>query len=82
MNAKHPEFRLPDESVLRAHAHCIGNTGSGKRSTLLDALGLYYGDGCGPGYFQSITLDNLAAFLAEFDDAPRPHGPKDTEHPR
>lgn len=68
MTATDPDFRLPDESVLRAHTHCIGNTGSGKRSTLLDALGLFYGDGCGPGYFQSLIPDVLAAYHVKFRD--------------
>ncbi|MBX9623085.1 MAG: hypothetical protein K2X82_04650 [Gemmataceae bacterium] len=68
MTAEHHEFRLPDESVLRDHAHCIGSIGSGKRSTLLDAHGLCYGYGCGPGDCQSLIPDVLAAYHAKFRD--------------
>lgn len=68
MTAKHPEFHLPDESVLAAHAHWVGDAGSGKQTTLLDALGLSYGDGHGGTYFQSISLETLALFHAKFRD--------------
>ena len=69
MTAKHPELRLPDEGVLAAHAHCVGDTGSGKQSTLLAALGGHFGDGFGQACFQSVAPDALAAFLAKFRDA-------------
>ena len=69
MTAKRPELRLPDEGVLAAHAHCVGDTGSGKQSTLLAALGGHSGDGLGQAYFRSVAPDALAAFLAKFRDA-------------
>lgn len=82
MTAKHPKPNVPDEGVLAAHAHRVGDIGSGKQSSLPAEPDLYNGDGCGPGYFQSVTLDNLTDFSAECGDAPRPHGPAESEHSR
>lgn len=81
MNGKHPELRLPDVAALRTHVVVIGNTGSGKQCSLLTALGLHFGDGYGQAYFQSFTPDQLAAFLAKFEDALRPTS-EITERPR
>ena len=39
-----------------------------RAQSLLTSLGLYYGDAYGKSFFQSVTLDTLAAFLGKFRD--------------
>ncbi|MBY0514026.1 MAG: hypothetical protein K2P78_08970 [Gemmataceae bacterium] len=82
MTAKHPEFRLPDESVLRAHAHCIGNTGSGKRDWLVASLTLH------PLVIAEEMTKNphkavpCYLLIDQFRPVSPPPRPEDTDRPR
>lgn len=64
---------LPDESVLRAHAHIIGNTGSGKLNPdialVLSLLEARKNGRLAPCY---ILIDEFQDVSFENEDLPRP----------